>query len=217
MPSLNEIKLGNLELKKKRAALTDEIAKCSQLYNNATKSTKEVTLQMEEIENQIAKFRIHWDTTIINMKAAAAREKDEVSRKLKLMQLEMENLNELANNNSKAFANKRREICDHNTQWPNKQKELKMMTERMEDLNFRKLRLMKERALTWQDIQDLISDATTLLWEKEHHERQGYEVDKEQADRIKTLYFKLMVYFDYRLFKRGLMNEIIPFPKKTKL
>ena len=56
---------------------------------------------MEEIENQIAKFRIHWDTTIINMKAAAAREKDEVSRKLKLMQLEMENLNELANNNSK--------------------------------------------------------------------------------------------------------------------
>ena len=51
------------------------------------------------------------------------------------------------------FTKKRREICDYDAQRPNKRRELKMMTERMEDQNFRKLRLMKERALTWQDIQ----------------------------------------------------------------
>ena len=52
---------------------------------------------MEEAETQIAQFRLYWDTTIIGMKAAAAKEKDEISRKLKSMQLEMETLNDLYN------------------------------------------------------------------------------------------------------------------------
>ena len=52
---------------------------------------------MEEAENQIAQFRLYWDTTIIGMKAAAAKEKDEISRKLKSMQLEMETSNDLYN------------------------------------------------------------------------------------------------------------------------
>ena len=48
--------------------------------------------QNDDTEKRIGKFRIYWDTTIIDMKASAAREKDEISQQLKLKQLEMDTL-----------------------------------------------------------------------------------------------------------------------------
>ena len=52
-----------------------------------------------------------------------------------------------------AFNNKRRLAYEHDAHQPNQKRELKDLSSKIEDLNFRKLRLMKDRALTWQDIQ----------------------------------------------------------------
>ena len=60
--------------------------------------------QNDDAERQIGNFRIHWDTTIIEMKAAAAKEKDEISRKLKLKQLEIETQKILLEDKSRGTA-----------------------------------------------------------------------------------------------------------------
>ena len=52
-------------------------------------------LQIEDAELQIGKFRIHWDTSMIAMKAAAATEKDVISKQLKAKQLEMDDYKQL--------------------------------------------------------------------------------------------------------------------------
>ena len=51
------------------------------------------------------------------------------------------------------FDKTRRSAYEHDAHQPNQKLELKALGEKIEDLNFRKLRLMKDRALTWQDIQ----------------------------------------------------------------